>query len=702
MDKESDVAIYHCSVRIFSRAQGHSAVAAAAYRAGAMLKDKRRGMTHRYHHRKGVETAFVKLPPGAPQIYADREFLWNEAEAKEVRKNARTARELILALPYELDLEQRLNLARDMSSWLVERYQVAVDTAVHSPVPETDHDPRNYHAHLLFTTRALDEDGFGAKTRILDDKTKGPEEVELIRLVWETLANAALREAGHHDIQIDRRRIDEQDQDTRLDSASLTEHSLKPNIDPEAIEKEEDDEEGDQSAQGEGQLLPSQTDLAHSIEDDKTLLPEQQVEDIPAVEVCAPELRQEEDPIEREEPLRDDFLISEENRVGRVFKLLSSTCLSTAMTFKQAFKWLINSAKNSFKEYIQVPFCRKKEGISLISSFARGAQEKSSLFRSLFLDKWPVPTQYRPQSTEKHSRIKFLDSSFNIYNFNKLVGVVSDRIQPLSPDMKALHGGEGTGHSPPKKGCQIDENTPSNRGDLIYVDWPKTDMAMHVDTASAESKVIQTLIDQSIPGSDDMSAEYQDLTITTLHKEDVSGLYEGFISEYVSADLPGHAEQPELAVDQVEMQITEAFVVDPEHRDEWFVAASKKTRPLIRKVERDVAAQEGQCVALDVDTAPILTHKAFDEGLHQRKLAAEIKEKQAQAPPQFAVEHSDLKELSVILTLENFIHHVFGRAVLQADKRHVKKMSNVFNNKVNLSQKDHVNWGVRDGLKIEP
>ena len=37
------LAIYHCSLRVFSRSDGHSAVAAAAYRAGAMIHDDRAG-----------------------------------------------------------------------------------------------------------------------------------------------------------------------------------------------------------------------------------------------------------------------------------------------------------------------------------------------------------------------------------------------------------------------------------------------------------------------------------------------------------------------------------------------------------------------------------------------------------------------------------------------------------------------------------
>ena len=50
------MAIYHCSLRVFSRAEGHSAVAAAAYRAGAMLKDERTSRIHRYEKRHGVKT----------------------------------------------------------------------------------------------------------------------------------------------------------------------------------------------------------------------------------------------------------------------------------------------------------------------------------------------------------------------------------------------------------------------------------------------------------------------------------------------------------------------------------------------------------------------------------------------------------------------------------------------------------------------
>lgn len=148
-------------------------------------------------------------PADATLITRDRALLWNAAEAAETRKNARVAREVILALPHELDLAARKILARDMAAYLVERYRVAVDVALHSPYGKDGHDPRNHHAHLLFTTREVTKDGLGKKTRILDDKEHGPQEIEAVRAVWEALANAALEQAGL-EARIDRRTLMDQ------------------------------------------------------------------------------------------------------------------------------------------------------------------------------------------------------------------------------------------------------------------------------------------------------------------------------------------------------------------------------------------------------------------------------------------------------------------------------------------------------------
>jgi len=229
-------------------------VAAAAYRAGAVITDERSGRTHRYQHRKGVVASFILTPPHAPDIFQSRAHLWNAAEDAETRKNSRVAREIILALPHELSGSDRQALTRDMGLWLVERYGVVVDTALHSPVAGDGHDPRNHHAHLLFTTREVTEEGLGKKTRILDDKEQGPHEIEMIRDVWEALANAALRQAGYSDMQIDKRTLEDQgiDRIPQIHVGPEAKGAEKLKERQEESEKTEDDEEGDSEGSGKG------------------------------------------------------------------------------------------------------------------------------------------------------------------------------------------------------------------------------------------------------------------------------------------------------------------------------------------------------------------------------------------------------------------------------------------------------------------
>lgn len=184
------MAIYHCSVKTISRSKGRSATAAAAYRSGVCLEDERTGEVHDYTHKSGIEHTELIMPEG---ITLDREQLWNAAEASEKRKNSTVAREYEVALPEELNPEQRTELAREFARHLVERYGVAVDVSIHAPGREGD--SRNYHAHILTTTRQVTPGGFAAKTRALDDKKTG--EIEHVRATWAQLTNQALEMSGH-------------------------------------------------------------------------------------------------------------------------------------------------------------------------------------------------------------------------------------------------------------------------------------------------------------------------------------------------------------------------------------------------------------------------------------------------------------------------------------------------------------------------
>ncbi len=183
------MASFHLSVKTVSRATGRSGPGAAAYRTASRIECERDGTVHDYRRRGGVETAFLVVPEGAAWAQ-DRAALWNAVEAAEKRKDAKVAREYELALPHELGSAARRELAAGFAREVVSRFGVAADVAIHAPHPEGDQ--RNWHAHVLTTTRVVEAGGLGAKTRELDVvQTSGPA-VEALRALWAVQVNHAL------------------------------------------------------------------------------------------------------------------------------------------------------------------------------------------------------------------------------------------------------------------------------------------------------------------------------------------------------------------------------------------------------------------------------------------------------------------------------------------------------------------------------
>ena len=239
------MAIYRLDIQSLNRGAGRRATAAAAYRAGERIRDERSGRWFDHSGRVDVYHSEIVLPSsfavpaqarteaearadagagmGAAAYDAgpdmgwarDRSRLWNAVEWAERQSNSRVAREFMVALPYELTTGQRIVLAQKFSNLLADRYNVAVDLAVH--MPREGADPRNHHAHLLTATRELTERGLGAKTGM--DMTwgrrrqlglpAGGDEYRVVREQWAGLANEALREA-HVDVRVDHRSLDAQ------------------------------------------------------------------------------------------------------------------------------------------------------------------------------------------------------------------------------------------------------------------------------------------------------------------------------------------------------------------------------------------------------------------------------------------------------------------------------------------------------------
>jgi ATP-dependent exoDNAse (exonuclease V) alpha subunit len=212
------MAIYFLNLKTFGRSTGSSAVSAAAYRAGERIRDERTGRTYDHSSRQDVLHKEIMLPnqfAADKMSWAqDRSNLWNSAESAEVRKNARTAREYLVALPPELSPQARISLVTGFSRELVERYRFALDIAIHAPRDFPGSDPRNFHAHLLATTREVTSEGLGAKTALeWSDNARrqnglGPAVGELlhVRERWAVAANTALEQA-QIDARIDHRTL---------------------------------------------------------------------------------------------------------------------------------------------------------------------------------------------------------------------------------------------------------------------------------------------------------------------------------------------------------------------------------------------------------------------------------------------------------------------------------------------------------------
>ena len=191
--------IYHLSVKIIGRGSGRSAVGAAAYRSAEKLKSVgaaayRSGqdlgsdgeITHDYTKKGSVVYKEIILPENAPQEYEDRETLWNAVEAKEIRRDARLAREIEVALQIEFDLEEQKALLREyIRENFVDKGMIA-DVALHN---KKDGNP---HAHIMLTTRNVTPDGFGGKNRDWD-KT---ENLLAWREKWAQINNRKFEEKG--------------------------------------------------------------------------------------------------------------------------------------------------------------------------------------------------------------------------------------------------------------------------------------------------------------------------------------------------------------------------------------------------------------------------------------------------------------------------------------------------------------------------
>jgi Ti-type conjugative transfer relaxase TraA len=197
------MAIYRFSAKIISRSQGRSVVASSAYRAGEKITDGRTGAVYDFTDKNEVVHKEIFLPENAPLWMSERSKLWNTVEIGEKRKDAQLAREVQLALPRELSIEQNSELVCEfVKNEFVARGMVA-DVCLHNPQGSDGfHQP---HAHVLLSLREVNEEGFGFKKREWNDKVL----LEHWREEWGNSVNRHLALHGI-DQQVDHRSYKEQ------------------------------------------------------------------------------------------------------------------------------------------------------------------------------------------------------------------------------------------------------------------------------------------------------------------------------------------------------------------------------------------------------------------------------------------------------------------------------------------------------------
>lgn len=93
----------------------------------------------------------ILLPEHVALDFKKSEILWNRVEQKEKRYNSQVALELLLALPDndEISLTHRIELAKRFIKMNFVDHGLGAQIDIHAP----DKEDRNWHAHVLITTR---------------------------------------------------------------------------------------------------------------------------------------------------------------------------------------------------------------------------------------------------------------------------------------------------------------------------------------------------------------------------------------------------------------------------------------------------------------------------------------------------------------------------------------------------------------------
>jgi hypothetical protein len=188
-------------------AAGRTAAAASAYLSSTEVYDEYRGKLERgdKNREQRVVHAEVMLPEGAPSWMMDRTRLWYAAECAEDAYNrkassAMVAREWLVSLPHEWTLDQKIEGTRGFIEKMALSRGLVAEFGIHEPEDKPGVDARNWHSHILVSTRAVDlsdRDGIGFSQSKAYEPGYNRESLIELRQSWEYHVNGRMAEWGY-------------------------------------------------------------------------------------------------------------------------------------------------------------------------------------------------------------------------------------------------------------------------------------------------------------------------------------------------------------------------------------------------------------------------------------------------------------------------------------------------------------------------
>ena len=146
---------------------GKSCVSTSAYISRDKMKDEQMNHTFNYSgHEHDNTFSNVTLCKNAPEEWQDKEKLWNAVEEAEKGKNARKAKQWILAIPQEMTQQQAEQAVKDFQEWMAEKGMCS-QADIHEPDSKRSASQieKNKHVHVLATQRLINEQGEWEKTK---------------------------------------------------------------------------------------------------------------------------------------------------------------------------------------------------------------------------------------------------------------------------------------------------------------------------------------------------------------------------------------------------------------------------------------------------------------------------------------------------------------------------------------------------------